>query len=129
MLNLIIFLIWIHFFADFILQTDHQAINKSKNYWVLADHCFSYSGVLLVFWALWCFHYKGMSFAPALESASVFASVNFIAHFITDAVTSRVCRYLWEKEQRHKFFVVIGIDQALHMTVLVWSSFKILGAI
>jgi hypothetical protein len=41
-----------------------------------------------------------------------------IMHFITDAITSRTTSYLWQKGERHWFFVVIGLDQAIHMTTL-----------
>jgi len=96
----IIILIWIHFIADFILQTDKMAMNKSKSNKYLALHCLAYSLPLL--WFGW-----------------VFALVNGIAHFMTDWITSRATTKLHQKGERHWFFVVIGLDQAIHMTTLV----------
>jgi len=96
----IILLIWVHFVADFVLQTDKMAINKSSsNKWLLY-HVVVYT--IQFFW----FGY-------------IFAIVNGIAHFIVDYITSRATSYLWSKDKRHWFFVVIGLDQALHFTILV----------
>ena len=106
-LNDLLVLIWMHFFADFILQTDKMAISKSSSYFWLFLHVTVYT--LPFLWFGW-----------------QFALVTFAAHFVTDWVTSRVTKKLWEKEERHWFFVVIGVDQALHMTALVvaWAYFQ-----
>jgi len=96
----LLILIWIHFIADFILQTDKMAINKSNSNKYLAIHCLIYSLPLL--WFGW-----------------QFALVNGVAHFMTDWFTSRATKMLYQKGERHWFFVVIGLDQAIHMTTLV----------
>jgi hypothetical protein len=98
---LLVFLaiVWLHFFGDFILQTDKQAINKSSNSVILTEHVAFYSLPFLVFGAK-------------------FAVVNGVLHFITDYFTSRATKKLWEKNERHWFFVVIGLDQAIHFTCL-----------
>ena len=89
-----------HLFADFILQTDQMAINKSKSNFWLTLHIACYSVPFLIFgWK--------------------FALVNAIGHWITDFITSRITSYLWKKEERHWFFVTIGIDQAIHLTTLI----------
>lgn len=105
----IILIIWLHFVSDFILQTDYMAINKSKSNKVLGLHVGVYSlPFLLVFgWR--------------------YALVNGAAHFVTDWITSRVTSILWKKEKRHWFFVVIGLDQALHLTVLVLTGKLLAG--
>lgn len=94
-------LIIIHTVADFVLQTDKMATSKSsQNKW-LAIHVGVYSLCMLVY------------FGP------VFAAVNFVLHFVTDWCTSRITSRLWKAGRRHDFFVVIGVDQALHMIALV----------
>ena len=99
-LKILLALIWLHFLADFILQSDWMAQNKSKRNTPLLIHVAVYSAPFLIFgW--------------------VFALVNGVAHFITDWLSSRACSRVWAKEQRHWFFVVIGLDQAIHMTTLV----------
>lgn len=94
-----IILIWAHTFADFIMQTDRMAINKSSSNEWLTKHILTYTACLLPFGLL-------------------FASVNGAAHFVIDYFTSRMTTKLYKEGKRHNFFAVIGIDQALHITVL-----------
>lgn len=96
----ILILIWVHFLADFVLQTDQMAKNKSKSNKWLGIHVVLYSLPFSVF---------GLTFAL----------VNSVAHFITDYITSRITSKLWSKQQVHWFFVVIGFDQAVHVTTLI----------
>lgn len=105
-------LIWVHWLADFVLQTDWMAINKSKKNLVLLAHVAMYSLPFILF--------VGWNLAP--KDYWDFILFNAAAHFLTDFITSRVTSKLWAKGDRHNFFVVIGLDQALHLTALVWSA-------
>lgn len=96
----IVILIWIHFIADFILQTDDIAKAKSTSNKALLIHVVIYSVLLL--WFGW-----------------LFAIVNLVGHAITDYFTSRTASYFYQNDQRHWFFVTIGFDQAIHLTMLV----------
>lgn len=102
----LLLLVWVHWFADFILQSDRIAINKSSSDKVLLWHVTLY-GV--------CFIGFGLAFAAA----------NAVLHFMTDWITSRITKKLWLAEERHWFFVVIGVDQATHMTCLFTTYGKI----
>jgi hypothetical protein len=92
-------LLAIHFVGDFVLQTDWQAKNKSKNFIALLRHTCVYSLLFLPF-------------------GFVFALVTFITHTVTDAITSRLTAYFWAKQQSHNFFVVVGADQLVHFFTL-----------
>ena len=97
-----------HFVADFICQSDYHAVNKSKSNWVLFQHVSVYSFVLLLF---------GFLFPINL----VWVIINGVGHFATDWCTSRATSKLWASNQRHWFFVTIGLDQLIHYTTLIVS--------
>lgn len=92
-------LVWTHFVADFIFQTDRMALNKSTSSRWLTSHVCVYTLFLI-------------PFGPK------FALINGLAHWITDFISSRMTTALWKQQKRHLFFVVIGLDQAVHMTCL-----------
>lgn len=99
-MTLAIAVIWLHWVADFILQTNTMATNKSTSHKWLAAHVSIYTLALLLFgWK--------------------YALLNGAAHFCIDAITSRMTSYFWGKAERHMFFVVIGLDQAAHLTCLL----------
>lgn len=112
----VLMLVTAHWVADFICQTDWMAVNKSTSWYALTVHVMAYTAMLGVFvFAL------NMNISPSVQFASFSLSwlaVNGVLHFITDAITSRVTSYLWKKEERHWFFVVIGFDQLIHMYCL-----------
>ena len=97
-----IYVIWVHWIADFIFQTDKMAMNKSTSWKWLSSHVAVYTLPLF----LWGWR---------------FALFNGATHLFVDAVTSRATTYLWKKGDRHNFFVVIGLDQAIHVTLLFVS--------
>ncbi len=97
-----------HFIADFILQTDTMATMKSKSSKWLSIHVIVYS-------------------IPFLYFGWLFALINGVSHFVTDFITARATSYLWQKEKRHWFFVVIGFDQAIHMTTLILTYHYLIG--
>ena len=108
----------IHWIGDFVLQTDWQAKNKSKNNQALIAHVSGYTIVLLVY---------GLIFLP-VEIAYPWALTNGVIHFAVDYVTSRVNTYLWNKGKIHEFFVSVGFDQLIHYACL-FGSIAYLGVI
>jgi len=126
---LVLALLAVHFVADFLLQSDWMALNKSKRWDALALHVGVYAACFVVFgW--------------------VFALVTFVAHFAQDAVTSRINGRFWFFDMampvhwpsrrdpngptvphyaaiggdRHWFFVGIGADQLLHYAQLLLTA-------
>ena len=102
---MIFLVIWLHFIGDFIFQSDWMAQNKSKSWGALAIH----SGAYIIPFVV------GMLFGifPPLYVAAQLA-----LHFAVDAVTSRINAYLYPRNT-HWFFVGIGFDQAVHLTLLI----------
>ena len=95
----IILMIWFHFVSDFGFQNDWIALNKSENIYVLILHSLLYS--ILFFYFGW-----------------IFAILNGILHFMIDYGSSKLTKYYYVKENRRMFFLIIGFDQAIHMTIL-----------
>lgn len=104
-------LIFTHWLADFVCQTDEMAKNKSKSNKWLAKHILTYMAVLSIFAIVAGFD------IPAKFWMS-FVLLNGVAHFVIDYFTSRLSSACWANGEVHDFFVVIGFDQALHMATL-----------
>jgi len=113
-INIFIFIILIHFLADFGLQTHQQSQLKSTDSVFLAYHIGVYSLVWLI---------AIMAMGGSFEVSLIFAIVTFISHFITDYFTSRIGSPFWKKEDYHNGFVVVGFDQILHyiQLILTWN--------
>jgi hypothetical protein len=109
----IMLILVIHWVADFLMQTEAQATNKSKdNYWLLT-HVSIYS-------FMWLVILLGFRFEPI--GVLKFTLITFIAHFITDYFTSRWTSKLYKKGKFYgfpAFFSVIGLDQILHYIQLI----------
>ena len=97
----------VHWFADFALQTDWQATNKSKNNLALAAHVGTYTAVLAAFAAITM---------PIIGIA--WALLNGVIHFGVDYVTSRINSRLWSSGNMRLFFPSVGLDQLIHYACL-----------
>ena len=108
-------IIFIHWIADFVLQTDWQAQNKSKNNFALLSHTSNYSMVWLLPMCLVFGKMKGGATTEWIVwSTLYFSMITFVAHTITDYFTSRLNSKLWSGGKVHYFFVSVGFDQVLH---------------
>ena len=99
--SIILSLIFTHWVADFAFQSDSMAIKKSSSNIWLGFHVMTY---IIAF--LWVWNVQ-------------FLVANALIHFGVDYVTSRATSYLWGKEDRHNFFVMIGFDQFIHISTLI----------
>lgn len=99
--NVVLGLLVLHFVADFLMQNDWMATNKSKNMIPLLVHVTVYSLPFGIFlgWQ--------------------FALITWATHALTDLTSSKATTILWQKEERHWFFVVIGMDQLIHYICLI----------
>jgi hypothetical protein len=100
MLTKVFIIIWLHFIADFVLQSSEMGVNKSKDVKWLATHAAIYT--IPFIWFGW-----------------KFALITGISHFCIDGITSRVTSYFWKKQEGHWFFTTIGWDQAMHMSIFM----------
>lgn len=105
-------ILFIHGIADYVLQTDWEALNKSKNNRALLSHTLRYSTV----WFILCYILINLGYLNPYFY--FFAPITFVIHTITDYFTSRLNSKLWKQEKRHQFFIALEIDQLLHYVQL-----------
>jgi len=113
----LVVLMFFHWFADFALQDDKTALEKSDNIKVLFYHCSTYAfwmglGSFIVFFTLYL--------PNPVITALLFTGWMLITHFGIDYVTARANKKLWLNNQRHWFFVMVGFDQFLHISTIIW---------
>ncbi len=125
-ITIILSILFIHWFADFVCQTDQMAQGKSKNWGDLLSHTFFYS----LIWMIPICIIIGItnpteSTRYYIFNSLAFCGITFFCHTITDYYTSRVNSKLWEDKQVHNFFVSIGFDQWLHY-IQLFVTYKLL---
>lgn len=108
-----LWLLFVHFIADFVLQSNWMAQNKSKLWAALGAHVLVYTVTL----------FFGVTLLSAIVYLSPvvivgYAIANGVLHFATDAITSRINSRLWEAKRVHGFFVGVGADQFAHALAL-----------
>lgn len=113
----------LHFFGDFVFQTDRMAVNKSSSMSTLTQHVLVYT-FTLIFMAFWMLPFITVpSVLPA--KCVLWAAINGIIHFGVDLITSRAAKLEWERGDKHMFFVIIGLDQLVHLITLFGTFFWI----
>jgi len=111
-IKLILLILLVHWFADFVMQSDEEARNKHKNIERLVDHTFSYS-------ATWFFVSMAIMFVWNLPPKFLwFAPITFVFHTLTDYYTSKINHSYYRRNRIHSFFVSVGFDQWLHYVQL-----------
>jgi hypothetical protein len=86
-----------------------MSMNKSKDTMVLLSHCVVYAIPFL--------------FIDIYFLISYYALLAGVLHFPVDYITSRITSKLYAKKEYHWFFVVIGFDQAIHITTLILTYY------
>jgi hypothetical protein len=113
-------LLFVHWVADFVLQSHWMSVNKSKRVDALLLHAATYTGVLLIGAGL-------ILGVRQIWSLVLFVGANGLLHLATDFVTSRITSRLWQQQREHDFFVVVGLDQLIHQVTLattLWFIFR-----
>lgn len=111
-------IIIIHWVADFIMQSDYDAKNKSKFFHALFSHTITYSSCWFIIILLFGYINKTQTTEWYVLNTLFFVGITFVCHTITDYFTSRLNSKLWAKGDVHNFFVSVGFDQVLHYVQL-----------
>jgi hypothetical protein len=119
----VLVILFVHWCADFILQTDKQAKGKSKNWRDLLSHTSSYTFYTAIGWMAllpWSFYMPNIfTILDGHVNIPLAAIVTFVCHTLTDYFTSRLNSKLWAEGKTHLFFVSLGFDQFLHFVQLI----------
>lgn len=110
----IIYILFFHFFADFVFQTDYWARTKNKNLGSLIAHVGTYSIIVSASMSL-----IGLDLTLVL----LFCAITFIAHSITDFFSSKLTNVAFSNKNYHWGFVVVGADQFLHYVQLLFTFY------
>lgn len=133
MLLSVIVLFFLHFIADFILQSREMGKNKSSHFPTLVKHCFIQLAVFLIGGAAWLSYLNpGAPFYIILIVAGKFALVNAIIHGVIDWNIWKGYKYFATKRaaklavpesyaywEDHWFYTTIGLDQFLHAATIL----------
>lgn len=112
---LILWMLLLHWVADFIFQDEKWALNKSKSLSALLQHVFTYSVIITL----------GMFPFLSLFNTVVFWASAFLFHFIVDFFTSKLVGYKFSKKEFGSpipnlgAFTIIGLDQFIHTLILI----------
>jgi hypothetical protein len=122
----ILYILFTHFVADFVMQTHKMSQNKSTSIKWLTVHILSYLKGML---ASAIILYLSMGFIWNMTVSPLrivsFCLLNAALHWVTDYFTSKQTKKLWEQQRVHDFFVMIGLDQFIHATCLILTFYFI----
>ena len=123
-INLVLYLLFVHWLADFFLQSDWISQNKSISNRALSLHC-------LVYFMTFFLCTLGLYPNGKAEFGPLFSLIVGLIHFPVDYYTSRVNKQLWDNKEVHYFFVSIGFDQLIHFATILlawqWVAHKAAG--
>jgi hypothetical protein len=106
-----IFLIFVHWLSDFVLQSRNMGERKGKDNFWLTLHVLVYSFATIFCWSL---VFPLIKIPISAERMWLSFMIMFAAHWITDYITSRVTGNFYSQQRWYGFFTTIGFDQVLH---------------
>jgi len=122
---IIITLLIFHWLFDFVIQTEQQGMNKSKDITALFSHVQEYSIGMFI----WCFLFlysANITLYASLNIGLCFWIITFICHFITDYITSKITSNRYKNQKFYGwngFWCWIGLDQILHIAQLLLTFY------
>lgn len=122
-MSILLFYLMLHWYADFVCQTDKQAKGKSSDNLQLLAHTSSYGLIITI--STYILYLTNQFGAQYWYTPLIFGIIQFITHTVVDWMTSRINKKLWEDGLIHEFFVMIGFDQLIHYVIL-FSSLALL---
>jgi len=119
---ILLYILIVHWIADFVLQTHTEATNKSTSWYWLLKHTLKYTYTL---WVCGVFYvlFNIRIYQP--WSLTYFCIITFLCHTATDYFTSKLARRYFSVGNYHNGFVVVGFDQILHY-IQLYLTFKYL---
>lgn len=115
-------LLFAHYIADFLFQTNWMAKGKSSSLLKLSVHIGTYTLVLFVC----CFFLVLIRHNITIGEIAAFAIISGLFHFAVDFFTSKITSYQYKNNMMGSdtvpnfgFFSTIGADQLLHSLCLI----------
>lgn len=121
-------MLFVHWVADFVCQSDKMAKGKSSSIGELSKHLISYASVFTVgtFLTALALDGKGHSewfFKEGFSPFCIFVLINVVSHFFIDYITSRASKLEFERGNTGAAFKIIGFDQFLHIAIMTVSLY------
>jgi hypothetical protein len=118
-LGILFVILVLHYVADFVIQTDWQARNKSSRWDALLGHTFTYSMIFFGFAVGYIMVITPLG-SQIIDARMLWLPIiTFFCHTTTDYITSREVKKQFDKQNYHNGFAIIGFDQLLHYTQLI----------
>jgi len=126
-LLIVMYIIFGHFIADFVMQSREMAVNKSSSTYWLTRHILAYGKTMLFigFIFVLVMFIFGTNLFHLIPLIIGYVLLNMGLHWVTDYFTSKETTRLYLKESKkiepnyHNFFVMIGFDQLIHLLCLI----------
>jgi len=118
--SIFLLIVVIHFIGDFLFQDVEWANRKSFDNKALTNHTIAYS----LIWFVSLYLLNGI-LSISMVDVVIFSLVTFICHTITDYITSRIVKRMFNEKKYGTplpnlgGFTVIGFDQVLHYFQLI----------
>jgi hypothetical protein len=122
-------LIFVHYIADFMFQTENQALGKSTSLKQLVSHTLTYTAVFYVVFSLWCGYQNHIGHITVQDlgwtiKVFLFFPITFVCHTIIDFFTSKITSKKFKNKEFYTgipnfgAFSIIGLDQVIHYATL-----------